>query len=117
MLDEGVARPDPAGVVRDRHDRRPARRGEPRAAELVGAPLARRYARALGEDHDPEALLQPLAAAPGDAAQRLDAARAVDRDGAHQREPPAEERDPEQLALEDMDLRREDLLEGERLPS
>ena len=39
MLDEGVARPDPAGVVRDRHDRGAARRGEPRAAELVGAPL------------------------------------------------------------------------------
>src|SRR5262249_10767825 len=44
------------------------------------------------------------------------AAAAVDGDRAGEREAPAEERYPQQLALNDQHLRREDRLEGERLP-
>ncbi len=115
-LEKRVARPEQARVVRHRHDRRAARRGEPRAAELIGTALARTHAGALRKYHDPEALLEPFTAAPRDGPQSRDAARAVDGDRAHQREAPAEERDPQELALEHMHLRRKDQLERQRLP-
>src|SRR5207237_3454019 len=64
-LEEGVARPEKAGVVRYRHHRRTRCRGEPRAAKLISAPFTAPHARSLWEDHHPEALREPLAAAPG----------------------------------------------------
>src|SRR5207245_11307851 len=115
-LHESIARPEQTGVVGDWHDRRAARHREPGAADVVFAPLAGPHARALRKYHHPESLLEALAAAARDAAQRRYATRAVDRDRAHQREPPAEKRDPQQLALQHQHLGREDLLEGERLP-
>src|SRR2546430_13829471 len=89
LFRSSIARPEQARVVGDRHDRRAARHREPGAADMVFAPLARPYARALRKHHHPESLLEALAAAARDAAQRRCAARAVDRDRAHQREPPA----------------------------
>src|SRR5262249_6213847 len=115
-LQESVARPDQAGVVGDGNDRRAGGGSEPRAADLVRPFLARRDAGAFGEDDHPEALREALLAALRHEAQRRMAAAAVDRDRAHQREAPAEEGYPQQLALEHVHLRRKEELEGERLP-
>src|SRR6478735_1511433 len=66
---EGVARPVLARVVGDRQ--------EQRAADAVAPHLARRGARALGEDRDPHALPQALPALLHDLLARARAGRAV----------------------------------------
>jgi hypothetical protein len=62
FLEEGLARPEFAGVVGDRHHLAADLRRQVGAASLVAFFLAGRDARTFGEDDDVEALLQPLAA-------------------------------------------------------
>src|SRR5438309_2139902 len=106
-LEKRVATPEQAGVVRDRHDRRPAFHREPCAAFVILAAFARFHARALREDRDPEPLREPLAAELGHPIQRPDALAAIDRDRARQREAPTEEGDPQELSLPYQPLRRD----------
>ena len=74
-LQKGVARPDEAGVVRDRHHRRAAR-ARRATRRRAGSRAARPgHARAFGEDHHPEALREPLAAL-----RAICAARAMPRE-------------------------------------
>src|SRR2546423_15331687 len=63
--------PPPAGVVRDREQRHAELAGETAAARLVARPRAGADARALGIDHDPEALPDALAALRGDLRHRI----------------------------------------------
>ena len=96
--------------------RRVHRQREARAARLVLRAAARADARALGIDHDPEALAEALAALLDDLLHRVLAAPAVDRDRRGEAERPAEERDRQQLLLRDVGHRRAELGEEERLP-
>src|SRR5258706_2680548 len=107
LLPEGVARPVLPGVMRDRQDRRAGARREERAADAVAPDLSRRDARALREDRHPVAFLQALGALLDDLLARAAAARAVDGDGADRPQAPADEREPEELLLDDPALRRE----------
>ena len=116
IFQERVTRPDMAGVVRHRNHRRTGLDREPGAAQLVGPPLARREPVALGEDHDPEPLREPLAPLLEGLPERLHAGAALDGDGAHHGQAPAEERHPQELALDHPDLRRQEDLKRERLP-
>ena len=94
----------------------PAAHGEPGAAGLVVAPRRPARCACLRERPRPRSPARGARGPLRDGAQRRAAARAVDRDRAHQREPPAEERNPQQLALQHQHLRREDELERHRLP-
>src|SRR5438876_387297 len=111
-LQKGVATPEQAGVVRDRHDRRAAFHRKPCAAFVILAAFARFYPRAFWEDCDPEPLSEPLAAELGHPIQRPDATAAVDGDRAGKRKPPAEEGDPQELSLQYQHLRWKNDLEG-----
>src|SRR5262245_5428201 len=71
ILEEAVARPDTAGVVRNRDHRNAGAAGKPRAAGLKPAPRAVRDAGTLRKDHDPEAALEPVDALLAEASQRL----------------------------------------------
>ena len=116
-LAEQSLRPQVAGVVRDRQDRR--RQARSRAARRRSCSFARvpaADARALGIDDDPEALREALAALLRDLLHRVRAGLAVDRDRRGEREAPAEERDRQQLLLGDERERREVEVERERLP-
>jgi len=116
LLEEPAPPPVEPGVVRDRHDQ-PARLGrEHRAADAVLLGLAGRDARALREHQHPAALLEPLAALRHDLLDRVMAGAAVDGDRLHQARRPADERDPQDLALEDPRLRREDHHLRDRFP-
>src|SRR5690606_21901247 len=107
ILAEAVPRPEPAGVVRHRHHLAAALRGEESSARLVLAPLSRRNARSFREHHVPGPAPQPFPAFGHHGAQGAPAGRAIDGYGFHEREPPAVDGDPEQLALQHPDLRGE----------
>ena len=86
------------------------------AAMSRAAALAETHARALGEDDDPEAASEPRAAGAQDLAQGRGAGLAVDGDGIERREAPPEQRQPQDLALQDPDIGWEHLVEREGLP-
>ena len=83
---------------------------------MVSAACTGRDSRAFREDHDGEPLGEPLPTLIERLAQRARPGAAIDRDRRQHGEPPSEERYPEQLALQDPDMRRQDHLEGQRLP-
>src|SRR5256885_353944 len=99
-LEEGVAPPKQARIVRDRNDRRTALHRKPCAAFAILAAFAGLYARALREDSDPEPLREALAAELGHPIQRADATASVDRDRARQRAAPAEDGNPQELPFQ-----------------
>src|SRR5688500_16756385 len=99
VLQERVAPPVLAGIVRNRHDRRCGLGGEPRAARLVLGTRAGRDPRALGEDHDAVPPRQPVESLIEQLAQRAAAVAPIDGDRRQHGEAPAEERYPEELAL------------------
>src|SRR2546421_11844061 len=70
LLHHAAARPIEPGVVCHRHDEPAGLDGEQRAAHAVAARFARGHARALREDHDPVALVQPLLALLDDLSHR-----------------------------------------------
>ena len=116
IFDQTLARPVEAGVVRHGYDRKPAARRQHAAARLIAAALAETHARALREDDDPEAASEPRAAGAQDLAQGRGARLAVDGDGSERREPPTEQGQPQDLALQDPDIGWEHLVERNGLP-
>src|SRR5687768_8018711 len=116
VLAERVTRPVFARIVRHRQDGRAGTHREQRSADAVAPDLARSDARALGENRHPHSLREAPPALLHDLVARAVAAGAVDRDAADRVEAPADERQPEQLALDDPALRREAALHEERLP-
>ena len=93
--------------MRHGHDQLAGLRGEQRTADAVASRLPRRHARALGENHHPLAFGEALLALLDHAAHRGAAGAAIDGDGAHQLQAPAQRRHPHELALEHPHLRRQ----------
>jgi len=85
-------------------------------AVFVGGLGARRAACAFGIDDELAPLFHALAPDPHGLPQRLGPASAIDGDHAHLRHIPAEERDPHQLALEDVNRVRNPGQECDRIP-
>src|SRR5690606_28807617 len=92
--------PAAAGIVRDRHDQRPGPLRQHGAANVIAATLTGRYPRAFRKDHHPAAVLQTLGALPAELADGRGDAAAIDGDRLENGKRPAEERYPEQFALE-----------------
>src|SRR5574343_661845 len=117
--DKGLARPQFAGIVRDRHNLAADMRCQVGATGLVALFLPRCDPGAFREDDDVETLLQALAPLGDDLIERILASVAVDRDHFHGRQPPAEEGNLEQFLLEDenaVGAARHAVLQGHGFP-
>ena len=99
VFDEGVTRPEFAGVMRYRHDGAPsASRSRRRRTIATVSPGATRVP--LGENDDPETALESIGALRDDLIERLAACRTIDRDRLQRSKPPAEEGQLQQFLLE-----------------
>src|SRR5262249_14296784 len=94
FLHETAPRPVVAGVVRDRNEQPPGRRGEQCAAYTVPAGLADRHTRALGVAHPPVAFLEPRLALLDHLRHRRVPGAPIDGDGMHLPHPEPHHWDP-----------------------
>ena len=113
---EFAPRPVEAGDMRDRHDRHAELRIKLDDAVFVGRLVARRTPRAFGIDDQLAVMLHLPPGRRHHRLQRLGAAAAVDRDHPHLGNVPAEERDPHQFALQDVERVAQIGKEGDRIP-
>ena len=113
---EFAARPVEPGDMRDRHHRQAELRVDLDDAVFVGGLVARRAPRALGVD-DQLAVVGHLALGVGHRLLERDRPlAAIHRDHAHLHDVPAEERDPLQLALQDVERVAQIGEKGDRVP-
>ena len=106
LLDEGLLGPAATGADGHRHDGRVVLQRQPGAARLVGLLLTGLRARAFREHDDPATVfVQLLAGALDDVFKGAPAMAAVDVHHVQHAYGPAEERDEQQLSLEDESCR------------
>ena len=117
LFNEPAPRPVCAGIVRQRHHQLAGGGGEQGAAHSrILARLPRRHARALRKDDDPQPIGKPRLALFDHLVDGPVTLSPIDGDRPQHLQSPADERDPQQLALEHPHLRREDHEWRDRFP-